>query len=263
MQQAGTDFATSAHYIGRWSADASGPSLSFYKSSNGTIEGHGALGSQGILGDVNFAGSDGAAAQIGARIRGIASSAWAAANVPTFVQFFTVASGGTTLAETLRLSASGSIQMPRIGTTANAANCFLDNGTTPANSVLRSTSSLRYKTDIEPMDAGQAERIVKGLQAIWYRSTAEADPAEWSWYGFGAEQVAALDPRLVTWTYAPEDWEEVVVDDTAECRPKEGATKVPDGVAYDRLTVPLTVIVGRLLEDIASLKAEIATLKAG
>jgi hypothetical protein len=146
---------------------------------------------------------------------------------------------------------------PNVGTTATAANAFLDNATTPANRLLRSTSSIRYKTDVENLETPRADAIL-GLRPVWYRSLAEADPSEWSYYGLIAEEVAEIEPRLVTWTYPADAYE--TVEETVEIegeeftqtvtKLKEGAVKVPDGVQYDRLAVLLLDIVKRQQQQI-------------
>lgn len=135
--------------------------------------------------------------------------------------------------ERFQIGAS-TIRFPSLGTTASAANAFLDSGS--SNELLRSTSSRRYKTDIEPLNAAYAERILE-LEPVWYRSTSKHDKAEWSWYGLIAEDVAAIEPRLVHWM-------------------KEGDALIPDGVQYDRLAVLLLAVVKQM-------KAEILALKAG
>lgn len=148
------------------------------------------------------------------------------------------------------------VSFANITTTASAANAFLDSGA--SNSLLRSTSSLAYKDQVELIDPSIAARILE-LEPIWYRSKASADRPDWSWYGLGAEQVAAIDPRLVHWGYQDDDFETVEVVTTipfpaivdgeevieqreivgTERRLKEGAVKKPDGVMYDRLGVLL------------------------
>lgn len=159
-----------------------------------------------------------------------------------------------------------SVHFPNVGTTATAANAFLDNATDPVNRLLRSTSSIRYKTQVEDLETQRADAIV-GLRPVWYRSLAEADPSEWSYYGLIAEEVAEIEPRLVTWTY-PEDAYETV-EETIEVdgeeftrvvtRLKDGAVKVPDGVQYDRLGVLLLDIIKRQDERIAALEKKLNT----
>lgn len=164
-----------------------------------------------------------------------------------------------------------------VQTTASAANAFLDNASSPVNRLLRSTSSVRYKKDIEDITQESAAAIYN-LRPVWYRSKAEADNSEWSYYGLIAEEVAAVEPRLVHWSYLPEDYEEEIVEEeitiTDEIEKdgvksliprkeivrsvrrelKEGAVKVPDGVQYERLSV-------LLLAELKKMRAELDKLK--
>ena len=91
---------------------------------------------------------------------------------------------------------NGSVVSPGAysATTASAANVFV----TPGGALQRSTSSLKYKTDVEPIDINYAKNLL-ALDGIYYRSTCEGDPEDWTFWGFGAEDVAAVDPRLVHW----------------------------------------------------------------
>lgn len=162
-------------------------------------------------------------------------------------------------------------------TTASAANAFLNSGSSPANELMRSTSSLRYKTAIEPLDPARADAILQ-MQPIYYRSIADGDVndpirKDWSYYGLAAEELAAIEPRLVNWGYADEDYETVLdlservtKNDEGEVvartpiaiqrrELKPGAQLKPDGVAYDRLTVMLLDIVKRQEARIAALEA--------
>ncbi len=174
--------------------------------------------------------------------------------------------------ERVRFNPGGEVFFPSIGTTASAANAFINNASSPANQLLRSTSSLRYKTDIEDIDPARVISAISGLRPIWYRSKAEADRKEWSWYGLIAEQVAEVEPRLVHWSYIEDDYETVevhnfverenengevesVVEKGTERRLKEGATLKPDGVQYERLAV-------LLLAETKSLRARVAALEA-
>ena len=151
---------------------------------------------------------------------------------------------------------------PTVGTTASAANAFLDNAASPKNRLLRSTSSIRYKTDVEDLEHPRADAIL-GLRPVWYRSLAEADPSEWSYYGLIAEEVAEIEPRLVTWTYPADAYE--TVEETIEVdgeeltrvvtKLKQGAVKIPDGVQYDRLAVLLLDIAKRQEQRIAALES--------
>jgi hypothetical protein len=171
------------------------------------------------------------------------------------IQFYTV-SGGAAISEVARFAQRP--YFPGATTTASAANAFLNSGSTPANELLRSTSALRYKRDVEPVESVKADAIL-GLQPIWYRSATKHDMADpvrrnWSYYGLGAEEVAAIDPRLVHWGYSDEDWE-VVLDGVVTKRVlKDGAEIKPDGVMYDRLAVLLLDVIKRQEARIAALE---------
>jgi len=179
---------------------------------------------------------------------------------------------GLTAAQIAQATGNGRVilnqpHFPNISTTASAANAFIDNATTPINRLLRSTSSIRYKTDVEDLDHQKANAIL-GLRPVWYRSLAEADPSEWSYYGLIAEEVAEIEPRLVTWTYLPEAYETVeetvdvdgVITTQQVTRLKSDAKKVPDGVGYERLSVLLLDVVKGQQEAIKTLKAEVASI---
>jgi len=95
-----------------------------------------------------------------------------------------------------------------IGTTASGANAFLDSGDT--ESLLRSTSSLRYKKDVEAIEKPYIDNIML-LNPIWYRSLSPADNPLFSWFGLAAEDVFKIEPRLVHYTRdvtGTEDYEE-------------------------------------------------------
>lgn len=184
----------------------------------------------------------------------------------------TVANGtDATPTERVRFASGGEAYFIGVGTTASAANAFINNASSPVNQLLRSTSSLRYKKDIEPVAAARVEAAMQGLRPIWYRSKAEADNKAWSWYGLIAEEVAEVEPRLVHWSYADEDYQdaevevEVLAEVDGEMRPvkqmrtervlKDGAQLRPDGVQYERLAV-------LLLAEVQALRARVAALEA-
>ena len=162
---------------------------------------------------------------------------------------------------------SGLIKMPLIGTTASAANAHIDSGV--GNSILRSTSSLVYKRDVENLDSALADAVVDGARPIWYRSKAPADREDWSWVGLLAEELALIEPRLVTFGYQDQHYELVEVPSEEEGEPprterrlKADAVMVPDGIAYDRLSVMLLDVARRQKAKVAALEGEVAALQA-
>jgi len=154
-------------------------------------------------------------------------------------------------------------------TTASAANVFID----AAGNFQRSTSSGDYKTDVQPI-ASEAVDIALQLQPIRYRSLVDADNPSWSWYGLIAEDVAALDPRLVHWGYRDEDYEvitteeqrynketeEIEVVEVGHRQLKDGVQKRPEGVQYERVGVLTLALVQRQEQRIAALEAKVEQL---
>lgn len=170
-----------------------------------------------------------------------------------------------------RVTADGAWHFSGVGTTASAANAVLDAGSSPANNLLRSTSSEAYKKDIEPLESWRADKVIEEAAPIWYRSLAPADNPDWGWYGLTAEQMAEVDPRLVNWGYRDADYDTIPIFSEVEEEQrqtgvervlKEGAVKVPDGVAYERLTVMLLDVVRREKAKVAALEATVVDLLA-
>jgi hypothetical protein len=169
------------------------------------------------------------------------------------------ANAGTQTSQ-FEISPSGSPHFPGASTTAAAANAVLNAGSSPTNELLRTTSSVRHKDSIEDLEDLYADNVLY-LRPVWYRSKCAADNPAWSWYGLIAEEVAAIEPRLVCWGYADEDYERVQreVDGKVvyERVLKKGARMLPDGVAYERLTVLLLNIVKRHENRIERLEEKI------
>jgi len=151
-----------------------------------------------------------------------------------------------------------SVKFNSITTTASAANAFLDSA--DSNRIYRSTSSLRYKKDVEDLDNLFADSILN-LRPVWYRSKADLDNKDWSWYGLIAEEVAEVEPRLVHWTYSEDAFDVETVDGVIKKTVKEGAERIPDGVQYERLSVLLLDIVKRQNARLEKLEAEVSALK--
>lgn len=140
-------------------------------------------------------------------------------------------------------------------TTANAATLYISS----AGTMYRSTSSAKYKTDIETLDAEHAD-IVFNLRPVWYRSTTGNDPEGWSYYGLIAEEVAELDPRLVHFGAAADCG--CVEDNDGHIEHELSCLTEPEGVQYDRLVPHLISVVQRQQAAIDALEARIAALEA-
>ena len=140
-------------------------------------------------------------------------------------------------------------------TSSSAANLRVHtNGT-----LYRSTSSLRFKTDIEDIDDAWADKLLQ-LKPICYKSTApgevENNPADWTYYGFGAEDVVKVDPRYVFLKTHESEFDE----DDVETR-TELDEPIAEGVQYDRMVPALVNLVKRLTDRVETLEAKVAALE--
>jgi len=201
-----------------------------------------------VLGQIIF-GDNNASGRNGAMIQARADDNWAASDYPTRLVFSTTADSASSPTERWRIDAAGSL----IGaagsallapanyslTTASAANVNIDSG----GLFRRSTSSSKYKTDIEALDDNYADAILQ-CRPVWYRSTCDADKPEWAYWGFIAEEVAAIDPRLCF-------FEE-----------KEDGSLEPEGVQYDRFVPHLLNLIKRQKEQIEAMEARLSALEA-
>lgn len=165
-------------------------------------------------------------------------------------------------------------------TTASAANMFV-----AANGLLsRSTSSLKYKTSIEDVDAALMQRVIDEARPIWYRSTCAADNPGHSWWGLGAEELGEIDPRFVHWAHPSKTVERVELEEvdestgelhedgshikrrvTKEARyseqvPDTDAPQQAEGVMYERLVVPLLWKVQQMQQQMHDMQTRIAAL---
>jgi hypothetical protein len=136
-------------------------------------------------------------------------------------------------------------------TTAGAANAVLMSD----GYFYRSTSSAKYKKDIETIDYAYSEALLN-CRPVWYRSTSNADNPEWGWWGFIAEEVASIDPRLVHWKTTEPVAQENGTPKHAPCEPE------PEGVAYDRFVPHLLNLIKRQKEQIEAQGTAITALEA-
>ena len=115
--------------------------------------------------------------------------------------------------------------------TASAANLHCASIGNPVSLV---TSSIHYKTDVQPLDKSDADKLL-ALQPITFRSKCAGDDPTQTHLGFIAEDVAAIEPRLVQWDNA-----------------------APRSVSYDRISV---LAVAKLKEQEARIEALLARIE--
>ena len=106
IQVSGTTGDSASVSIGRWSANASYPALTFSKSRNGTIGSHTSVQSGDYLGAIQFQGDDGTNYHVGALIEAQVQDGAGNDDIPTDLIFKT--NGGTTSSEErLRIGSAG------------------------------------------------------------------------------------------------------------------------------------------------------------
>lgn len=137
-----------------------------------------------------------------------------------------------------------------ISTTTSGANMYIS-PVSGINNVFRSTSSRRYKKDIENITDEQADKVLE-MRPVWYRSTCEADNKDWGWYGLIAEEVGEIAPQYVHWRDATEEDDPAIVSSNG---------LVAEGVMYERLVVPLIKQVRKLTAKVEALEEELKALK--
>lgn len=252
---AGNNYNNSVQNFRTYSNDATFFGISFSKSRDATPPNNTIVQSGDIVGYINFTGANGttydSAAYIQANIDGTPG---ASADMPGRLGFFTALNGTATPAESLRINNAGAVFMPRIGTSASAVNCRIDTASSPLNSFLIFSSSARYKKDIEPLWESEARSLLN-LEPVWFRSRSKSDPENYGYWGFLAEDVAEINPRLVDWidepVWATDENGEVITDDRGVAqRISDGDgsylkthNKIPDGVNYLIMVVGLLHLV--------------------
>ncbi|AVD59196.1 tail fiber domain-containing protein [Morganella morganii] len=116
-------------------------------------------------------------------------------------------------------------------TTASGSNVYVDT----LGFLFRSTSSKKYKKDIEPYDLEWAYKVLE-FEPIVYKPTENAANPDWTYYGYIAEQVAKVDPRYT----------HMEIND---------GVSSPSGVMYERIVVAQGMIIKDLLDRVDALES--------
>ena len=152
-------------------------------------------------------------------------------------------------------------------TTANAANCWV--GT--SGYIYRSTSSIKYKRDVETMEDSYADAILD-VRPVFYRSKSDEDNQAHGFWGIIAEELADIDPRLVHWTvdkrvidtpavYEDIDGVETLVEPETYKQVLLDAPE-PEGVQYERFVPHLINLARRQRDQIIAQTSAIEALTA-
>ena len=119
----------------------------------------------------------------------------------------------------------------------------------------RITSSQRYKTNIETLEDKYADAILEA-RPVWYKSLCEDDNKDHGHWGFIAEEIEKIDPRLCAYKTS-----EVVMENTKSVV-KELDTPIIESVQYERFVPLLVNLIKRQDTRIKSLETKVATLEA-
>jgi len=155
----------------------------------------------------------------------------------------------TGMAERLRVDYLGRLFVPAVHSTTTASGSNVNVGSDGL--LRRSTSSIKYKKDVETLEDNYADAVL-GCRPVWYRSTSNGDNPNHGWWGFIAEEVAEIDPRLVHYKTT----ERVITDDgLAEFAPCD---PVPEAVAYERFVPHLLNLLQRQKSAIEALEQRLS-----
>ena len=254
LQVVGDGFNSSTIALRRDQSNANPPGVIFAKSRSSSVGGNTIVQNSDAVGSLYFAAADGSdltslAAQIKVEIDGTPGSN----DTPGRIMLMTTADGSASPSEAFNIRQNGEIESDPTysNTTAGAANVHI----TSSGFFARSTSSEKYKTNIETLEDSYADAILD-IRPVWYRSTCEKDNSEHGWWGFIAEEVAAVDPRLVHWKTVEVSHDEDGRAVKTPCDPE------PEGVAYDRFVPHLLNLIKRQQSAIETLEAKVAALEA-
>ena len=166
-----------------------------------------------------------------------------------------------TSSNTVRLTIfeNGKLRSPATysGTTTGGSPVYVESD----GDLLRYTSSRKYKTDIETLEDARADKILN-CRPVKYKSKCEndvktkgSDKSDWTWYGFIAEEVAEIEPRLVNW--ATKDFD----NNVNESVERDPSNYEAEGVRYDNFVPLLVNLAKRQKEEIELLKKRVAALE--
>jgi len=159
--------------------------------------------------------------------------------------------GGT---EKMKIASTGwLISAPTYSnTTANSANLYM--GAT--GTFERSTSSIKYKKDVETIEDSYADSILN-LRPVWFKSKCANDNPDWGHWGLIAEEVAEIDPRLVFWR--TDEYVDQTNEETGETEQVTIPLETPEaeGVQYDRMIPHLINLLQRQDARIQALEAQL------
>jgi hypothetical protein len=225
-------------------------------------------------------------------IRGQASGTHAAGDNPTDLLFGVTADNTETVYEALRIRQNGTLDSQDTYDNTQSGSTVV---VTSAGLIGRTSSSIKYKKDVETLDADLVANAITNLRPVWYRTKdAKGDDKEtWSHIGLIAEEVHEVEPRLVRYrtekvefvdvgeqvtktrevspAVTDEDGnfvQEAVTEEYTETITRKEKRKTPletpepEDVDYGRLAVLCLAKIQQQEQTIAALEARLSALEA-
>ena len=245
LQIEGNGAATSSVSVLRTSSDNNPAYIGIGKKrgSNGSVS------NGDNIGRTEFSGFDGANFVSTASIDAYVDGTPGTNDMPGRLVFSTTADGASSPTERMRIAQNGHVKC--LGfysvTTASGANMHVESD----GDVKRSTSSKKYKTAIEDIENTYSDALLD-CRPVWYRSTCTGDNPGYGFWGFIAEEVAEIDPRLVFWKTKEVTYDEKGSAVSTPCDPE------PEGVVYDRFVPHLLNLIKRQQAAIETLEQRLS-----
>jgi hypothetical protein len=260
--------------VQNFNANTLGSQLILAKSNAASVGSNTLVASGDACGRVSFQGNDGSQFVEAAQIRCDIDGTPGANDMPGRLVFSVTSDGSASPTEAVRINSNRQLLVGASSIGAAGAGVIYNTGRIASEGVYntttgsaanvtigadyfmaRSTSSGKYKTDIETLQDSYADAIL-GCRPVWFRSLCAIDNPDWGYWGFIAEEVAAIDPRLVQWKTIEVTYDEDGAVVQAPCEPEA------EGVQYDRFVPHLLNLIKRQGEAIAELQAKVAALEA-
>ena len=250
-----TEIAASAGLVNASFVNNGGGAGVIIGRSNGSSVGSNTIVSNGdSVGFIDFQAADGTNFEIAARIEAAIDSTPGNNDMPGRLVLYTTADAQSNPTERMRIDSNGRLFVPGVW------NFSTSGGTTVVvtsdNQIRKAASSIRYKTDVEDLEDAYADQILN-IRPVWYRSLCDGDDPNHGYWGFIAEEVAEIDPRLTTWKF-----HDISYDENGSRVVTKLDTPEPEGVAYDRFVPHLLNLIKRQKEQLETQAATIAALDA-
>jgi hypothetical protein len=177
-----------------------------------------------------------------------------------------IVSPGITRADSVTISSTDgngavSIEAQNISTGNVRSVSTFNNSTTTTGSEVRIissgtlqriSSSIKYKKDVETLENQYVDAVIDNARPTWYRSKCESDNPDWGHYGFIAEELVQIDPRLVC----------LEPDENGSYLGADGNRYEPEGVQYQSIIPMLVNAIKRQKDTIQELLNRVEALEA-